>query len=56
MEHEGLLPYTQESATGFCPEPDDSIHTPMRYFFKVHSNSLGLHLIEILNVYTRSCY
>lgn len=56
MKYEVLLPYTKVSATEFCPEPDYSIHTLMSYFFKVHSNSLELNLIEILNVYTQSCY
>jgi hypothetical protein len=56
MEYGGSLPYTQEPATGFYPEPDNSIHTLRPYFFKVYGNTLGLNLIEILNVYTRSCY
>jgi hypothetical protein len=42
MEPEGLLPYSQEHASGFCPEPDESNpHSP---------NPISLRFVLILGL------
>jgi hypothetical protein len=38
MEPECSLPYSQEPATGTCPEPDESIHTTQPCFPKHYIN------------------
>jgi hypothetical protein len=39
MESESLLPSTQETATGICPEPDESsLYLPPSYFSYINFN------------------
>jgi hypothetical protein len=38
MQPEGSLPWSQEPATGRCPETNGPVHNFPQYLFKIHFN------------------